>query len=146
MARSEKDLLIGQNIKAQRKSCKLTQEQLATAIGKTVSSVQKYESGDTEVPRSVLELISGVLDCHILDLLDFGSGWKWYSERDGAIISFLESIGYELKWSTNLDFVTICYKGTSHKLKAIDFLELLSEMEYSAIETVSNFNKKNCIS
>ena len=41
---------IGKSIKQFRQRRNLTQNELASLIGKTGSSIQKYESGVTEVP------------------------------------------------------------------------------------------------
>ena len=62
---------IGKSIKQFRQRRNLTQNELASLIGKTGSSIQKYESGVTEVPLSVLEKIAHVLGCHVLDFLRF---------------------------------------------------------------------------
>lgn len=61
---------IGYKIKETRKSKGLTQNELGELIGKTESSVQKYENGITEVPLSVLEKIADALDVSILVLMD----------------------------------------------------------------------------
>ena len=42
-----RNTIIGYNIKKHRKSHHLTQEQLGKRIGKTTSSIQKYEAGKT---------------------------------------------------------------------------------------------------
>ena len=60
---------IGTQIKNYRKRKNLTQKDLALMIGKTVSSVQKYECGSTEIPTSVLEEIADVLGMDITSLL-----------------------------------------------------------------------------
>lgn len=60
---------IGTQIKNYRKRKNLTQKDLALMIGKTVSSVQKYECGSTEIPTSVLEKIADVLGMDITSLL-----------------------------------------------------------------------------
>lgn len=60
---------IGTQIKNYRKRKNLTQKDLALMIGKTVSSVQKYECGSTEIPTSVLEQIGDVLGIDIASLL-----------------------------------------------------------------------------
>ena len=60
---------IGTQIKNYRKRKHLTQKDLALMIGKTVSSVQKYECGCTEIPTSVLEEIGDVLGIDIASLL-----------------------------------------------------------------------------
>ena len=60
---------IGERIRRIRKEQKKTQQELADAIGRAKSSVQKYEQGDIEVPRSVLEKIAEVLGTTLESLL-----------------------------------------------------------------------------
>lgn len=60
---------IGTQIKNYRKRKNLTQKDLALMIGKTTSSIQKYECGSTEIPTSVLEQIGDVLGIDIASLL-----------------------------------------------------------------------------
>lgn len=62
--------IIGRKIKYFRNEKGITQKKLADLIGKTESSIQKYECGSTEVPISVLESIAKALDITILFLLD----------------------------------------------------------------------------
>lgn len=61
---------IGNKIKSIRTEKNITQEQLSELIGKTASSVQKYERGVVEVPLSVLEKIANALDVSLLELMD----------------------------------------------------------------------------
>jgi len=60
---------IGKNIKRYRKGV-FTQEELAVEIGKSESSVRKYEKGLVEIPNSVLELIAQKLQIGYDDLTD----------------------------------------------------------------------------
>ena len=62
--------LVGANIKRLRKETKLTQRQLGEQIGKTESSIQKYEKGLVEIPNSVIEKIAEVLKVDLDDLID----------------------------------------------------------------------------
>lgn len=67
---------IGENIKKYRNLLGLTQKELGEKIGKTTSSVRKYEADQTEIPRSVLNKISDVLDIHI-DYLLYATFEEW---------------------------------------------------------------------
>lgn len=60
---------VGQNIRKYRKG-RFTQEELAEMIGKSESSIRKYEKGLVEIPNSVLELIASKLDVDFDDLID----------------------------------------------------------------------------
>lgn len=61
---------IGFKIKEIRQNQNMTQKELAKIIGKTESSVQKYERGVVEVPLSVLCDIANALHVSFLVLLD----------------------------------------------------------------------------
>lgn len=71
---------IAVNIQLARKNAKLTQKELADAIGKTTSSVQKYELGLSMPPLDVLNQIASVLGVSTgfllygSDFLLFGNG------------------------------------------------------------------------
>ena len=108
----KRNLIIGDNIKKHRKNQHLTQEQLGKMIGRTTSSIQKYESGKTEIPRSVLEDIADALDLHLLDiLLDTTDALEWYDARDDAIISLLYSLGCRVDIEIDTDKSLLHYKG-----------------------------------
>lgn len=136
---------IGYYIKKHRKLNHLTQEQLGQAIGKTTSSIQKYESGKTEVPRSVLEKIASVLGLHVLDLLDDYSAMDWYTTRDEAIISLLNSIGCKVEFSSenNNGETAIHYKGNKYTLSEDCVLyDLFDDIEYDSIHLVEKIIRK----
>lgn len=60
---------IGLKIKENRKRLKLTQKELGEKIGKTESSIQKYEKGLTQIPNDVLEKLSEVFQMSVFELL-----------------------------------------------------------------------------
>ena len=60
---------IGQSIKQARKRAKLTQQELAEKIGKTESSIRKYEKGLTQIPIAVVDKIATVLNVPIIQLI-----------------------------------------------------------------------------
>lgn len=64
---------IGKKIKDRRKQCKITQIELAEKIGKTESSIRKYEKGLVSIPTDVLEKIAEVMETTPFAL--FGSEW-----------------------------------------------------------------------
>lgn len=59
----------GARIREARKNKKITQKQLAKILNKSESSIQKYESGEVEIPNSVLEDIAKALDTTTIYLL-----------------------------------------------------------------------------
>lgn len=62
---------IGEKIKEARKKNNLTQTGLAKKIGKTLSSIQKYEKGDIDISFNVLNKIAHVLNVDLSYLLGF---------------------------------------------------------------------------
>lgn len=69
-ARSEE---IGKRIKAARKEKKLSQTELANILGKTLRSVQKYESGEIEPSIALLNTIANVLSVSPAALIGYQS-------------------------------------------------------------------------
>ncbi len=61
--------LIGRRIKEARKKKKMTQTELADIIGKTESSIRKYEKGLTDIPKAVIQDIAAALEVPVADLL-----------------------------------------------------------------------------
>ena len=61
--------IVGQKIKQQRKSKKITQHELANLIGKTESSIAKYEQGLVNIPVEILKLIAKNLEISVYDLI-----------------------------------------------------------------------------
>lgn len=78
---------IGKNIKRFRKG-KMTQGELAEKIGKSTSSIKKYELGLVEIPNSVIEEIAATLGVNARDLYGYDIGNKGVFER------FLSELGY----------------------------------------------------
>ena len=60
--------VFGERVKAIRKKKRMTQSQLAEAIGKKETTIRKYENGSIEAPWNVIEAIAQVLDVSPYDL------------------------------------------------------------------------------
>ena len=61
---------IGDNIKRFRKENEITQKQLAKLIGKSKSSIEKYEANDVNLSVKVLNDISKALNVDTKQLID----------------------------------------------------------------------------
>lgn len=61
--------IVGMNIKQARKQKKMKQKELAELIGRTESSIRKYEKGLIDVPNEVIGLIARTLDVSPAELL-----------------------------------------------------------------------------
>lgn len=66
---------VGKKIHAARKNKGFTQKKLADLIGRTESSVAKYEKGLVEIPISTLNKLADVLDIHVNTLLSDVVPW-----------------------------------------------------------------------
>lgn len=97
-----RDTEIGKRIKQYRKG-KMTQRELADKIGKTESSIRKYESGLVTIPLNVIEAIATALRVVPFDLMGVEYWDKKYpdisqkSKEYEGFISYLSSLGYIIK-------------------------------------------------
>lgn len=94
-----KSKVLADNIKKYRKAKHITQKQLATLIGKTESSVQKYEAGKVEIPNNVLECIAQNLDCTLMQLYGMGSEdfmTRLRETNSDPLLVYLDSLGYNV--------------------------------------------------
>lgn len=131
--------IIGKKIRKRRKQFRLTQKQLAERIGRTESSIQKYEAGKVEIPFNVLEDIAKTLEVEIIELLDDFTNLQIENNIDHQRDSYLISLGYQSEYDQHMDFVTIKYNGYSYKISAIDYLGLLSDIDYEVHGVVDKF-------
>lgn len=65
--------LIGERIAKQRKQLRISQNELAEQLGKSLRTVQKYESGEIDMSVSVLEQIANILKMPINYLMGYDS-------------------------------------------------------------------------
>lgn len=71
--------VVGFNIKRYRKQKKITQKELGDLLDKSLSTIQKYESGEIEVTLDILMKISNLLDVDIYQIL-YEEGSESYKE------------------------------------------------------------------
>lgn len=64
------DVYVGSRVKVRRKEMKLTQQDLAKALGLTFQQVQKYERGANRISASKLYMISHTLNVPISHFFD----------------------------------------------------------------------------
>lgn len=126
--------VLGAEIKKIRQSQKLTQKELGELIGKTESSVQKYESGATEIPMSVLGNIAEALGTDIIDFVDTRSAIDLMNSRDIAFDKYLKALGFEITVSDNdpnhQDYVI--YNGYKYEIPTMEVFYVLENCkEYS---------------
>lgn len=121
------NIALHQNIKAQRKAHKMTQEALAEALGVTVGAVYKWESGQS-VPDILLILQMAELFDQSTDAL---LGFAWKRKNPECAISRMEAAQKEKNFSlATLEAETALQKYPNH-----------FSVVYSAAETYSEAAK-----
>ncbi len=106
---------IGMNIKKYRKG-KFTQQELADKIGKTESSIRKYEKGFVTIPLDVLNRIATALEVKVADLMGISDYLEDAEQAIHEITSFkdyLGILGYEVHESPYNDKWVISIKESN---------------------------------
>lgn len=104
---------IGENIQKLRKARKITQEQFAKQLDKGVRTIQKYESGEIQVPTDVLAQMGDVLEMPWLQIINPNivfvankedDSWrsKYQFDSLGDIINALFAIETTNSFTTNI--------------------------------------------
>lgn len=119
----ETDIALGARIRVRRNELRLTQENLAEALGVTYQQVQKYERGIDRISVSMLIKIARRLDCTVASLI---------GEQPGSV---QDSLAPRLAVPGALDLLDIYARiGSSSTRRRL--LDLLSDLaaESPAIE------------
>lgn len=104
---------IGENIQKLRKARKITQEQFAKQLGKGVRTIQKYESGEIQVPTDVLAQMGDIFEIPWIQIIkpnivfvDKNEDESWRSKYRfdslGDIINALFTIEAGKNFTTNI--------------------------------------------
>ena len=118
---------IGENIKAARKKCGMTQGQLASQLGLTKAAVSRYELGQRNANLPLLEKIAKVTGVYIGDLVG-ADYWNHVPDHEVAA-SFAEDPAASLAASL---FGKLNKDGQQ---RAIEYLEMLNDSEkYKRLE------------
>ncbi len=131
------DNKIGMNIKKYRKG-KFTQQELADKIGKTESSIRKYEKGLVTIPLDVLNKIATVLEVRVADLMGISDYLDVVEDSIEKAISFKEYLGilgYEVHESPYNDKWVIHVKDSD-----IDVYISNEEMDTLERTTIENID------
>lgn len=129
------NIKIGYNIKKQRKQNKMTQQELGNKIGKTESTIRKYENGSIEVPLSVLDSIAKVFGINPLSLLEYDYYKNHITDMDDSIELFFNTLGIDLQkidysCPENADYEgysRITHKGKSYVVATTEIYNKLFE-------------------
>jgi len=125
------------NIKKYRKG-KFTQQELADKIGKTESSIRKYEKGLVTIPLDVLNKIATVLEVRVADLMGISDYLNVVEDSIEKAISFKEYLGilgYEVHESPYNDKWVIHVKDSD-----IDVYISNEEMDTLERTTIENID------
>ncbi len=132
------DAEIGKKIKQYRKG-KMTQQELANLIGRTESSIRKYEKGLVTIPLDVLGKIASILDVTVFQLMgneyfdesypDMGKQSKEYE----GFLDYLQSLGYAANQINAGDTYSLelTKEGITTTLEQAEFEQLQSETKNS---------------
>ena len=91
---------LGEKIKLARKEKKITQQELANKIGKSKSTIEKYEADKVEnIPYETLEKISNVLDISIEELLPIDVN-DWIS--NSILMDFINTNNFDVNELENI--------------------------------------------
>lgn len=83
--------MTGKLIKEARKAGGMTQEQLGKAIGMSGVAIMRYEKGQREPSKEIIEKIADALNVHPNDLI----GWKTVNSFE-SFINYLKSLDYSV--------------------------------------------------
>ncbi len=122
---------IGKRIKEYRRAKKLTQKQLATAIGKTESSIRKYEKGLVEIPISTIEDIAIALEVPVKKIYRVDENENINFTTDFSIIdSLIESCNFiarvEYTFNENNNPISMSIDDTSGNRTEFSIDELIN--------------------
>lgn len=101
---------IGQEIKKHRKKAGMTQKELASKIGKTESTIRKYEKAQIEIPINVIDSIASVLKMTPFELIGvayFDMEVENLTEelkKHSAFDKYLSELGYSLSEFQDIKF------------------------------------------
>lgn len=91
--------MVGDCIKIARKKAGLTQEDLGKAIGMSGVAIMRYEKGQREPNKGVIEKIANVLGVNPNYLMDWDELYPDVAQQvkeNENFISYLKSIGYDV--------------------------------------------------
>lgn len=127
---------IGQKLSRFRKNARLTQKELGALIGKTESSIQKYEKGSTEIPLSVLLHISDALNIEIYEFLE-SEFVKYSNASDNAIDRLISALGYKVTSDCQ-----IIKNGYAYHFTDGELLTLVDDIKLSTEDILNDALKK----
>lgn len=127
---------VGENIKKYRKYKKMTQQQLAEMIGKSIDTIKKYEGEKTTPPLPVIKNIATALAVPVSAFLDIDDNIENNDNCDFKKLPVLDNEEFILKQQL------LNYLENYHNLKAAPALSLCDEiMDYIKMR-IEHFKNK----
>ena len=110
---------VGERIKQKRREKNLTQAELAEKIGKTESSIRKYEKNLVSIPSAVMEDIANALNTtvHYLDGMEYAQN-KFQSYK--SMTYLINEQGFEIDYSVDGSIAYITYKDKRYTVNTSD--------------------------
>lgn len=94
---SRDSMTLSNNLKAARMRCKITQEELANALGKSKNVISNWERGDNKPDADTLSTLCSILDVDANYLLD------WNERKDIALTLSEQSLIYNYRQLDSYD-------------------------------------------
>lgn len=118
---------IGEGIKAARKKCGMTQEQLAEQLGTTKAAVSRYELGQRRPSIILLEKIARITGVYVGEIVG-GEFW-------GDVPEYEVSSSFSDDPDASLAASLFARLNAQGQQRAIEYLEMLNESEkYKRLE------------
>ena len=119
---------IGLRIRTARKEKGINQTELANLLGKSLRTIQKYESGEIEVSIAMLNEIAKVLGVpnEVINKKPSAGLWKGQSDEDELGVSYDDIEKYfegEAIAKEKEERIKKLYNSTEHKRSDIDYFK-----------------------
>ena len=132
----------GEKIRYFRTSHELTQEQLASQSGLSISALQKYESDERKPKPEQLLKISDALGISINIFMDFDI--RTVSDLFSLLFRMEEQINLRFYKDTTTDTVGIYFENEYITEKISSYAEMLREIDtYQKIRKIRSVNKES---
>ena len=91
--------ITGQRIKEARKKCNLSQRELADMLGKSLRTIQKYESGEIEVNNLTIQMLAIALNVTPFYLSGYSAD-SIHLESLGDVCAFFFELENKAMWTS----------------------------------------------
>lgn len=102
--------MIGDRIKIARKNAEMTQDELGKAIGLSGVAIMRYEKGQREPNKSVIESIAKVLGVNPNFLMDWDELYPNIAkdvEKHNHFAMYMKSLGFDVVYNTEPSMISM---------------------------------------